>query len=388
MRVLEICRQLAVDHQVTLVAFCDANNIVLPDTDAKLFHRVEVIKVPRWRSYLYCAMALLTKKPLQLAYYSSQSYRDLVWGLSKQADIVLAHLIRTAQYVPECFDGLKILEMTDAMSLSLSRGKKVGRLGKLLSYIYGIEEKRVREYEQWCLRYFDVVSLVSSVDQEHLRKTVPDCKADMVVATLGVDPSRFGDTGDLMGTEIVFLGNMGTLPNIDACDFFIRECLPAIRVQCPDVVFRVVGPITPQVASRLGDGILGVKISGKVSNLHGIGKTVFCGVAPMRRGAGIQTKILDYLALGIPCVTTSIGYEGLQAKIGEEILVANTPDEIVNAIVSLKRNAEFRKDISMKGQLYVKDTHGSAQCLQPLVDVINVHMMDRTCRKRSTTIDS
>jgi glycosyltransferase involved in cell wall biosynthesis len=355
---------------VTLLACTDSTKVE-HSAEERLFAEVHRVVIPRWRSVLNCLFALPTRRPLQLAYYDSKEYAALCDELIGKADVVLAHLIRTAQYVSANAKCGRVLEMTDAMSLSLKRAaSSPTRFGKLLQFVYGIELERVRRYEKECLAAFDSASLVSEVDRQYLAAASPPNAHKLIVATLAV-PQRTEIGVNAAANEILFLGKVGTLPNLDACDFFISECLPKIRTQRPDVVFRIVGPVEPDVAKQLAEGRSDVIVTGAVSDLEPYIEKAFCGVAPMRKGAGIQTKILDYMSYGLPCVTTPVGYEGLRAKVGEEVLVGNDPDSVAEAVLSLLENTELARCIGSRGREYLGRVHSWSVSLAPLIDAVD-----------------
>jgi glycosyltransferase involved in cell wall biosynthesis len=369
-RILEICRALSQRHEVTLLSCTESGRRERPDEE-RMFAAVHSVVIPRWRSFLNCLLALPTRKPLQLAYYQSREYAELCEQLIGKADLVVAHLIRTAQYVPSGAKCGRVLEMTDAMSLSLERAASTPtRFGKLLQFVYGIELERVRRYEKACLAVFDSTSLVSEVDRQYLADASPPDAGKLLVATLAV-PQRNEVRVRVTAREILFVGKVGTLPNLDACDFFITECLPKIRARRPDVIFRIVGPVEPEVANRLVEGRSGVVVTGAVTDLKPYIETAFCGVAPMRKGAGIQTKILDYMSYGLPCVTTPVGYEGLQARVGEEVLVAKDADAIAASVLRLLEQPDLARCIGSAGREYLGRLHSWNVSLAPLIDAVD-----------------
>jgi glycosyltransferase involved in cell wall biosynthesis len=369
-RILEICRALSQRHELTLLACAESRQVERADEE-HMFAAVHRVVIPRWRSLFNSLLALPTRKPLQLAYYYSREYAALCEQLIGKADVVLAHLIRTAQYVPSGAKCGRVLEMTDAMSLSLERAASTRtRFGRLLQFVYGIELERVRRYEKACLAAFDSTSVVSAVDRQYLAVASPPDAGKLLVATLAV-PQRDEIQANATAKEILFIGKVGTLPNLDACDFFISECLPKIRARHPEVTFRIVGPVEPEVARQLAEGHSGVIVTGAVPDLKPYIAAAFCGVAPMRKGAGIQTKILDYMSYGLPCVTTPVGYEGLRANVGEEVLVAQDADAIAASVLQLLEQRELARSIGLRGREYLGRYHSWNVCLAPLIDAVD-----------------
>jgi glycosyltransferase involved in cell wall biosynthesis len=86
-------------------------------------------------------------------------------------------------------------------------------------------------------------------------------------------------------------------------------------------------------------------------------KDVFCGVCPIRAGAGIQNKILNYLALGIPCVTSDVGLEGIHAVNGRDLLVYEQSDHAAELIWKLYQDASLRATIAKNGRRFVEGAH-------------------------------
>jgi glycosyltransferase involved in cell wall biosynthesis len=369
-RILNICRELSEHHDITMLALRDGPIDPLPAAFKSVFRSVHVVHLPRWRSWMNALMALITRKPLQVAYYQSDEYGRVARELIGQSDLVLCHLIRTAEYVA----GAQIpavLEMTDAISLNYERVANVRGRRNLMKRVYAVERSRVLNYELQCLQNFALASVVSPVDRDYLvGKSAVDIARKMIVATNGADVERYRVSSNLRGNSVLFLGKMSTVPNIDACEYFARECLPQIRAQRPEIEFRIVGPISPATASRL-QRFPGVVICGAVKELGDVVADCFCGIAPMRLGAGVQNKILDYMAMGIPCVTTVVGHEGLGAVHGREIVVADSRDDLIKSVLDLCTDRAAAAAIGQAGRAYVRRCHTWSACLTPLVSAID-----------------
>jgi len=369
-RILNICRELSRHHDVTLLALRDGPVDPLPDAFKSVFRSVHIVHLPRWRSWMNALTALITRSPLQVAYYKSDEFGLAARRLIAESDLVLCHLIRTAEYAAEARIPA-VLEMTDAISLNYERVGNVSGRRNLLKSVYAIERSRVLNHELECLRRFDLTSMVSAVDRDYLLgKSADDIARKMIVTTNGADVERYQVSSDLRGNSLLFLGKMSTVPNIDACEYFAGECLPQIRAQLPALEFRIVGPITSATASRL-QRYPGVVICGAVKELGQVVADCFCGIAPMRLGAGVQNKILDYMAMGLPCVTTAVGYEGLSAAQGREIVVAESRDDWIKSIVDLYADRSAAAAIGQAGRAYVRRSHTWSACLAPLVSAID-----------------
>jgi len=133
-------------------------------------------------------------------------------------------------------------------------------------------------------------------------------------------------------SDLMFLGSYGHQPNIDSVNLLLEEVLPLVK---EPFTLRVCGS---QLTNELKDkwqAYPNVKVVGYVEDakLEMAKCTVF--VAPIVSGKGVRTKLVEALSQNTPVVTTSLGMEGIEAKIGTDCFVANSPVELASAIDQL-----------------------------------------------------
>jgi len=158
--------------------------------------------------------------------------------------------------------------------------------------------------------------------------------------------------------NIAFLGNMSYPPNIAACSYLITKLLPSIRKRIPDIHIYIVGR-NPSVEVLSYGTIKNIHITGEVKNIWDYVHAADAFVFPMLTGAGLQNKVLEAMYAGKPVVTSPIGNEGIGAKDGRDILIANDKSEFINLI----EEAVFRGDqIGSNARKYVQK-HFSSRSL-------------------------
>ncbi|MDW2252105.1 glycosyltransferase family 4 protein [Vibrio sp. 1569] len=369
LRIFEVCKELAKYYDITLVSLCDSKseiNFIIPDDG--VFKGVHRLYLPKWKSYLNCFLSLPTKRPLQVAYYYSKQFESLVKELAKDHDMVVPHLIRTAEYA-KTLDVKKVIEMTDAISMNYSRVSQIKNSSGIKGLIYRIEQSRLNRYERNVAHFFDVNVFVSQVDKEFLYSDNKNLLDKAMVCSNGVDLSKLPYSFVPSGNKLVFIGNMYSAQNFDAAYWFAKEVLPKIR-EYDDYEFHVIGKIPPDSQRKLSQ-FKGVIVTGAVESVAEYAYGALAGICSVRLAAGVQNKILEYMALGIPTITSSTGLEGLFAKEGESILVADYPEEYVKHILELKNNVVLAKTISQNAYGYVKKQHSWSGKLKPLVDRIH-----------------
>jgi glycosyltransferase involved in cell wall biosynthesis len=364
LRLVNLCRELAKDFDLTLASLCATRaemQLALP-ADAP-FREVHRVLLPPWRSAVSTALAVPSRRSLQVAYYASRPFARMVSELARAHDVLLGHLVRTAPYVLGRGRPV-VLELTDAISLNYERVRAVGsRVGRLRSLVYATEATRVRAAETRAAREASLAVFVSEVDRAHLLGEV--APGNVVVFPNGVDVDAMPYAFAEAGSRICFIGNMTTLQNLDAAHFFATAILPLVRRERPDAVLEVVGRIGDGGRRSLA-GLEGVRVVGPVADMAEAVRGAAVGVCPMRLGAGIQNKVLEYMSLGIPAVTSSVAFEGLGARPGVELLVADAPAESASAVLSLLTDRARARRQAEAARRHVVDHHSWPALLSPL----------------------
>lgn len=155
--------------------------------------------------------------------------------------------------------------------------------------------------------------------------------------------------------QLLFVGAFGHRPNQDAIHFFAREVLPLIRKSLGEIELLVVGSNPPPEFSEYSS--TGVRVLGFVPDLDSIvaGCRVF--VAPIRFGSGVNGKIGEALAYGLPVVTTTIGAEGWNFTNGRQVLIADSPADFAAAVIRLYENGDLWQEISDAGYRHIAENY-------------------------------
>ncbi|HAV2197160.1 TPA: glycosyl transferase family 1, partial [Enterobacter cloacae] len=167
LRIYKICEQLSRKFELTLLSLCESEEEMSLKISDSVFTKIERVYLSPLRSRFNVIKALPSKTPLQIAYYNSAKFERKINELLPDHDAVFAHLIRTGNYIKDK-KSKRILEMTDAISLNYKRVSDLNETKNLRTFIYGLEQKRLENYEKKIASKFDLVSFISDVDREYL----------------------------------------------------------------------------------------------------------------------------------------------------------------------------------------------------------------------------
>lgn len=367
LRIYQVCKALSAHYRLTLLSLCEnRGEMAMPLPDDGVFTSIERLYLPRWRSWLNCAAALPRAIPLQVAYYRHRGFRNRAAELMAVHDATLAHLIRVGDAIKD-MPGAKFLEMTDAIALNYERIRETRHArNDLRSRIFALESRRLRRYEETIVDRFDHSFLVSDVDRCFLFDGKPERMARVSVCSNGVDLQGLPYAFDPAGRDMVFIGNMHSLQNLDAANFAAVQVLPRVRARSPGTVLRLIGRIHPEQAERLA-AVEGVHVTGEVPDVAAAARGGGVGICPLRLGAGVQNKVLEYMALGLPTVSTALGLEGFEARDGHELLVADDADTLAQATLRLLADRAAARAMAVAARAYVDGHHSWDARLAPLI---------------------
>jgi glycosyltransferase involved in cell wall biosynthesis len=233
---------------------------------------------------------------------------------------------------------LRGIQAAEAPTRSLRKRLRAG-IGKRLDRV---DISRWSRAQSAAAKAARAVVVCSELDRDRL--DVPSA----VVIPNGYETVRPATaTVDACPSTLTMVGLMIYPPNLDGARFFAKQVMPLVRREAPEAVFQIVG----RHDGELGDleGAAGVVLTGEVSELDQAFVSTAVVVVPVRAGSGTRIKVLEAFARGLPVVATSIGCEGLGARHGIELLVADTPGELAAACLRLLREPELAASIAAGG---------------------------------------
>jgi len=97
-----------------------------------------------------------------------------------------------------------------------------------------------------------------------------------------------------------------------------------------------------------------VRVIGSVPDVRPYLAQVGAVVTPLRVGGGTRLKILEAFAMGKAVVSTTLGAEGLNAKHGREILLADDPQVFADSALRVLSDDELRTGLGKNARALVE----------------------------------
>ena len=143
-------------------------------------------------------------------------------------------------------------------------------------------------------------------------------------------------------------------PNVDAVQYFYEDIFPSIKSRIPSVKLYIVGT-DPKPAVKALARDPAVTVTGYVDDFRPYLDRAQVAVDPLRIGAGLQNKVLEGMAMGLPMVVTSKANEGIRAVDGRDVLVADCPSDFADHVVNLLRNPDRRRRLGQSARQLILD---------------------------------
>lgn len=361
-------RYLSQLHELHLLSFIETPEESQQVNALKpFFASITLVHLPRIQSWANMALGTLNPRvPLQVSYYHSPKFALQLRHLlaCHRFDLVHVFLLRMVPYLQN-LNLPTLVEFIDSMELNLER--RANRASGLKRWVLHKELSRIRSYEGAAVRICDAATVVSQRDAGVLGE------AKVRVIPLGVDVNLYSPAGHAAENRIIFSGNMSYEPNITAVQWFMDNCYVTLRQRIPEVSFTVAGANPTKGIAKLARAP-GVEVTGFVPSMVDALRRAKVAVAPMQTGSGMQFKILEAMACGLPVVTTTYGLGDIRASGGKELDVADTPSNFVDKIVRLLKAEPYRQQMGLAARQFVIHHH-SWEAVGEQVNQIYSHLV-------------
>ena len=361
-------KQLAKNNEIILCALNDDKKV---DKQAAFqamqpyCTSVNFIDLPKIGILFNVFRSYLLGLPIQCGYFYSSKAKKKVHKLIEQhkPDMLFGQLLRVAPYLHKV-KLPKTIDYQDVFSMGMKRRAEIA--GIFSKPFFEMEYNRLRHYERRVFDEFDVKTIISAPDRANIDH--PQRKKILIVPN-GVDHEYYKPMEMEKKYDVVFTGNMGYAPNVNAVEFLAYEIMPKVWEKLPNAKLLIAGAQPDLKVKKVADE--NIIVSGWVDDMREAYAQSRIFIAPMRIGTGLQNKLLEAMSMKIPCITTSLANGSLHAINGKEILVDNSSSELAADIVYLLKRPDKAAELAEEGYNFVTRVYDWGAATKIMEDAMN-----------------
>lgn len=314
-----------------------------------------------------CAMiqAVFDNKPFQVHYFYQRWIHRRINTILKeiQPSHIYCQLIRASEYVKHFHDCSKTLDYMDALSKGMER--RISNAFGPKKWLFRMESNRLERYERRIFDYFENHTIISAQDRNYI---IHPKKDTITLIPNGVDHKFFESKEKEKTFTLVFTGNMGYPPNVEAAHYIRNKVLPLVQKERSEINCLISGANPHASLKNLESPDF--HVGGWVEDIRDSYQQAQIFIAPMMIGTGLQNKLLEAMAMGLPCITTTLANNALMATPEKHILIADDAAAFAAQIIRLLDSPELYRKIADAGQTFVKENYQWASANQKLVELL------------------
>jgi sugar transferase (PEP-CTERM/EpsH1 system associated) len=308
---------------------------------------IHFFKLPLFSRLTSLVKVLFNGKPFQVGYFYNKSIKLKIDKIIQdiKPDRIYCQLIRVAEYVKDQ-KIKKTIDYQDVFSKGVER--RIPTAPLYLKQLLKIEYRRLVKYETTVFDIFENKTIISVPDRnliEHSRNN------EIEIIPNGVDADYYKPVESTKEYDLLFTGNMGYPPNINSVEFLVHSIMPLVLKDFPQLKVCIAGAKPSQSVLNLKRP--NIIVTGWVEDMREYYSRAKIFIAPMQIGTGLQNKLLEAMAMKLPCITSGLANNALNATEGKEILTGNTPEEYAQQIISLLKDNQRSKILGEEGYNFV-----------------------------------
>jgi sugar transferase (PEP-CTERM/EpsH1 system associated) len=306
---------------------------------------IEIVEISKTQSVFNLAKAVFQNKiPFQTAYFTSEKGKQQLKNFihQHQPDAVFCHLIRMGEYFQDIKIENSLLDYMDTFSIGMNRYAESCSL--FMRIPAQIEYKRLLKYENKLFNQFKNKIIISRQDQSYIPH---ENNSSIKIIPNGVDAAFYQSKDCEKKYDLLFIGNLSYAPNIYAIKYAAEHIMPLL----PDMTLAIVGATPTDEISKLQ--AKNIDIVGWVDDSRDAFNQARIMIAPMFISIGLQNKILQAMAMEIPCVITSMANNALGATPESEVLIADSPEDFKIQINRLLSDEKLYETIKLNARNFI-----------------------------------
>jgi len=194
------------------------------------------------------------------------------------------------------------------------------------------------------------------------------CKVPIICIPIGIDVTKKINVNknNIEFPSLFHIGAMDWMPNIEAVKWFLNNVWSEINKKFPNIKFYVAGRNTPEWLLNINQP--NVEVVGEVENADEFIQSKSIMIVPLLSGSGMRVKIIEGMMLGKTIISSNIGAESIIYKNQENIIIADSPKEFIEAISKCITNKQFCLDIGKNAKLNAEQNYDNNRLNNRLIE--------------------
>lgn len=361
-RTLEMLKWLHRKHEVHYVGMAEPGELEGPERAGEyssrhwtIRHSVPSRRSPRFLPHLL--RGVYSPVPVAVESRKSKEMRDLIATLEKehQYDSIVCDFLTPAINLPTPGNAVLFQHNVEMM---IWRRHAEQASNPLMKWYFDGQARAMEHFERQVCRSVRQVIAVSDTDAATMCREFGLKHVDWVPT--GVDTTYFAPPASLAqdpatASDLLFLGSMDWMPNIDGILWFVSEIFPLILARRPGTTLTICGRRPSPEVQRLAASRPGITVTGTVDDVRPYLWGARASIVPLRIGGGTRLKIYEAMAAALPAISTTIGAEGLTYTDGRHLHIADSPEAFAARCLDLLQTPAAAELMGQEARTLVTD---------------------------------
>jgi glycosyltransferase involved in cell wall biosynthesis len=336
----------------------------------KQLHQFRTVKVDNSIRPLPALKALITNKSYNIERFISKAYAQALQEIlqANTYDVVQLEGLFLAPYIGiiRKYSKAKIVIrqhnieyiIWERLARRAHNPLKKWYLAKLAQQLKAFEENHLNDY--------DLVLPISPTDYQLYEQW--GTRSSMLLHPFGIDVDAipFYPYLPQQPISLYHIGAMDWLPNQESVDWLLDNVMPVIHKKLPHLVLHLAGRNMPERYTH--QQWPNVVVHGEVPDAQAFERDKSILLVPLQSGGGVRIKIFQAMAMGKAIVTTSVGVEGIAAQQGQEVMIADTPENFAQAILDLVQQPNRITNLGTQARTLMTLRYDRKKLIQQLLD--------------------